>query len=365
MTPLEIYHSDIAQGQVKFDPAQLDVINKLQQLYLQFATHHQPRTSYFAILKSKAKRYKLPQLKGLYVWGGVGIGKTYLMDIFFQALSFKQKRRVHFHQFMLEVHQQLRECQGRAGPLQLVTHNLAKQFRVLCLDEFIVEDIADAMLLTGLLQGLFAQNVCLVITSNTQPTELYRHGLQRSRFLPAIALLQHHLDVIHLASVVDYRLQTFEQRGVYFTPLNETARQALEMYFQQFSRHENCHTEPITIAGRTIPIVKRSHNILWLSFDVICNPPRSQVDYLEIAENYSLVILSDVPQLNDDRLSQVSYFIKLIDVFYDQQIKLIVSAEVAVTELYLQGKFHKEFQRTQSRLSEMQTQRYWLVESDR
>lgn len=359
MTPQQLYETDLTQGRIIFDAGQASIVQKLDHLCNLLTKRDEKYQTHFSMLKRKIKGSHLPKTTGLYLWGEVGSGKTYLMDLFFQALPFTQKRRLHFHEFMLEIHQQLKLFQGKSDPLHLIAKELSKQVHVLCLDEFMVNDIGDAMILSALFQGLFMQGICLIATSNTKPDDLYRNGLQRTLFLPAISHIKNHMEIVNLNSRVDYRLQTIEKRGVYFSPLNEISQNALEDYFHQFSLHENFHIEPIKIAHRFIPVIMVSHNIVWFDFDVICNSPRSQADYIEIANCFEIVIISHVHALSDEHFSQVSYFIKLIDVFYDQKVKLIMSAEVSIEELYSGVRFQQEFQRTKSRLIEMQTRQYW------
>jgi len=354
MTPSEQYQQEIKQGKICADPNQATAMAYLDDLYQQLLK----KQSQYSRLWAAVKRYLIPKtIKGIYLWGGVGIGKTHLMNLFFTALPFERKRRLHYHQFMEQVHADLQRLQGEVDPLKIVARHFSLHADVLCLDEFMVSDITDAMILSGLLQALFERGVVLVTTSNTEPADLYKNGLQRQRFLPAIDLLQAHMQVLLLPMREDYRLRALEKAGVYFTPLEAKAEQALADYFEMYAHHEQLQ-EPLIIAGRPIPTRRLATHIVWFDFDTICHPPRSQKDYLAIAEQFKTVIISNVPQIKSDADNQITYFIKLVDVFYDANIELILSAATPPQDIYPQGRKIQEFQRTQSRLQEMQTHTY-------
>lgn len=344
------YQSEVATGEITADPLQLEALAELQ-----------------IILDALGKARLLPRIfhrsapkpvKGLYLYGGVGIGKTYLMDLFFDALPLKNKLRLHSHQFMQTVHHLLREHQGKVDPLKSIAQHFSKKTRVLCLDEFIVSEIADAMILAGLLDALFQQGVCLITTSNTAPDELYKNGLQRARFLPAIDLIKKHTHAFHLTSLADYRLKALEKTGVYFSPLSSDSEQALQTCFQQVTHGQHISQDPLFITNRGIAVKQRSHEVLWFEFEVICNVPRSKNDYIEIAKSYNTVFVSNIPKLSKEQSAQATYLIHLVDVFYDCKVKLLVSAATSIDGIYTEGNLLPSFERTKSRLIEMQSRSY-------
>jgi cell division protein ZapE len=302
-------------------------------------------------------------VRGIYLWGGVGRGKTMLMDIFYESLPGSNKQRLHFHHFMQTVHAALKKLGGIENPLNRVAQDIARN-RVLCLDEFIVTDITDAMLLSGLLQALFARGVCLVTTSNTSPDNLYRDGLQRARFLPAIELLKQHTQVLHLDNQQDYRLQTFRRDGTYHYPLDNKAAQHMQNIFQNLASGGRRQTGSIEINGRRIPVTGIADSAVWFEFAALCDAPRSQNDYLEIARLHHTVLLSGVPQMDDMANDAARRFLNLLDVFYDHRVNLIVSAAVDIPNLYKGRRLAFEFERAQSRLLEMQSEQY-LAQSHR
>jgi cell division protein ZapE len=311
-----------------------------------------------------------PLQKGLYLWGRVGRGKTWLMDLFYQSLPFPERRRRHFHRFMYEVHAELRTLQNQEAPLEILAQRIAEDCRVLCFDEFFVSDIADAMILAGLLQGLFSQGVTLVATSNTRPKDLYKEGLQRERFLPAIALIEKHTDVLAMRGRVDYRLRRLTQAGTYVKSGAADSRQRLERLFAELAdvdavdgaAHASASGGTIEIEGRSIPVIRQDQSIVWFSFTALCAGPRSQNDYIEIARNYQSVIVSDVPVLDSDHENEARRFIALVDELYDHHVNLIISAEAAPNELYRGERLTQQFERTVSRLTEMQSDEYLASE---
>jgi len=298
------------------------------------------------------------EVTGLYIWGGVGRGKTFLMDLFFETLAIENKRRVHFHRMMYEVHQRLKELGDVEDPLDKVAETFADTARVLCFDEFFVSDIADAMILDRLLDGLFRRGVILVTTSNSEPDELYKDGLQRQRFLPAIEMLKANTQVVHMDGGVDYRLRLLQQAGTFLSPDDESARTTLQRFFDESASSEIATNSLLDINGREIRSVQRAKGIAWFDFTDICDGPRSQNDYIEIARWYPTIIVSGVPQLGSDSEDQVRRFIALVDEFYDRRVKLIVSAAVAIDSLYGGSRLSFEFDRTISRLIEMQSTDY-------
>lgn len=297
-------------------------------------------------------------IRGLYIWGGVGRGKTFLMDLFHDTLGIDRKLRMHFHRAMHEIHARLAALGDVADPLDVVAADFARRGRVLCFDEFFVSDIADAMILARLLRGLFERGVTLVATSNVPPAELYRDGLQRSRFLPAIELLETRTEVVRLEGDTDYRLRLLEKAGTYLTPDDGEARRRLDRLFEEsaFTRIENGRL--LLVNGRRIESRRCSKGIAWFEFDAVCDGPRSQADYIELARWYPTVIVSGVPQFDSSRENQARRFIALVDEFYDRRVKLILSAATEPDALYAGDRLGFEFDRTRSRLAEMQTSEY-------
>jgi cell division protein ZapE len=351
-SPLKIHQHAIQSGIWISDPAQAAAMEHLQRIYDEIL---QDKPS----LLQKIFRSSHPSLiQGLYLWGGVGVGKTGLMDMFFQSVPIKKKVRLHFHRFMRQVHQELTDLQGQVNPLKIVARRIAQEARVLCFDEFIVSDITDAMLLAQLLDALFEQGVILIATSNVPPDELYRNGLQRQRFLPAIDLLKQYTCVVNIQTATDYRLRALEAAGVYFYPLDLHAEQAMKAQFERLAQGEVDEATALVIEGRPIVTVRYTEDIAWFEFDQLCQVPRSQVDYLEIARSFSTVFLSHVPQIPPEADHLITYLINLVDIFYDARVKLIISAAVPVEEIYTGGRLEFEFRRTRSRLLEMQSHHY-------
>jgi len=299
-----------------------------------------------------------PPVTGAYLWGGVGRGKTFVMDLFFQSLPLQAKRRYHFHRLMYQVHQQLKALDGAQDPLAHVADDLAGQARVICFDEFFVSDIADAMLLGGLLEALFARGVCLVATSNLPPEELYRDGLQRQRFLPAIDLLRQHTHVFAMNAGTDYRLRLLEHAETWHAPLDREAEHNLSRYFGSVAGNRPVSDQSLEVLDRSIPTRRCADGIVWFDFDAICGGPRSQNDYIEIARLHHTVIVAGIPILDRHAEDAARRFIALVDEFYDRRVKLIASAEAAPGSVYTGRRLRHEFTRTLSRLTEMQSQEY-------
>jgi len=354
MTPLERYQQAIETGQFQADPHQYQIMQQLQTIYQQW---HQ-RQGANKTLFGRFRKAPATPVKGMYLWGGVGAGKTWLMDLFYECLPPERRLRLHFHRFMQRIHHELKQHQGQANPLKLIAKQFAKATRLIFLDEFVVNDITDAMLLANLLAALFAEGVTLMATSNVPPEGLYRNGLQRGRFLPAIALLNQHLEVVQAQVATDYRLRTLAQAGVYFYPLTANAEEQLLLHYQHLAHIGQLNHEVLQIEGRAIPTISCSNEVVWFDFNTLCNVPRSQLDFVEIAQLYSTVILSNVPVITAEQDNRIIYLIHLIDVFYDARVKLIMSAAAPVDSLYPQGRYTFEFQRTQSRLLEMQSEEY-------
>jgi len=336
------------------DPAQEAIVARLDELQQQLIAARSPSRGLQRLFNSNDTQ----TIQGIYLWGGVGRGKTFLMDMFFETLDIEAKRRIHFHRMMHEVHARLRTLGTIENPLEEVAANIAEETRVLCFDEFFVSDIGDAMILGTLLDGLFRHGVTLVATSNSQPDQLYKDGLQRQRFLPAIDLLNKNTDVVRMNGSTDYRLRLLQQAGTYLTPDNAAARQKLQHYFDLSASSQIEKDETLEINGREINVHLTAKGIAWFSFAELCDGPRSQNDYIEIARWYPTVILSGVPQLDETLEDQARRFVALVDEFYDRRVKLIVSAAESIDSLYRGTRLDFEFDRTISRLIEMQSTDY-------
>jgi cell division protein ZapE len=297
-------------------------------------------------------------VRGLYLWGGVGRGKSFLMDAFFDYVPVERKSRMHFHRFMQDIHHRLRNLQGVENPLQHVARDIARQVRLLCLDEFHVTDIGDAMLMRNLLQGLLEHGLVLVTTSNQQPDDLYRDGLQRAQFLPAIGLIKEHLEVVELDGGTDYRLLVLEKGGVYHFPADAKAEAALAQTFEAIAGGQGEHAPVLEIEGRAVRALRTGPGVAWFAFEELCGGPRGQADYIELARRFHTVLISGVRRLAAREPDRRRRFTWLIDEFYDRRVKLAVSAEVHPTELLEATAGDPEAERAASRLVEMQTRRY-------
>ena len=361
LSPLQRYQNDLAREGFVEDASQRHAVELLDNLHGRLIMRHQRMQK--GGLRKRLKKLLGSEVEpeiGLYFWGGVGRGKTWLMDNFFESLPFEQKMRSHFHRFMRSVHLQLRELKDRSNPLDIVADDIAAKTIVICFDEFFVSDIADAMILGKLFENLFQRGVALVATSNIVPDNLYINGLQRERFLPAIAMLKKYTQVVNVDGGVDYRLRTLEKEPLYHSPLGEQSAAALEDIFASLVpvRDEIRRDIRIKVEGRKIDVKALGEDVVWFDFKAICDGPRSQNDYIEIAREFHEVIVSDVPQLGLEKDDQARRFINLVDEFYDRAVKLVISAEVALDELYTSGRLSFEFERTKSRLLEMQSREY-------
>lgn len=359
MTPLERYQADLKRPDFFHDPAQENAVRHLQRLYddLVAAEHQIKLAGLFGRLLGKKRQ---GPIKGLYFWGGVGRGKTYLVDTFYDALPFKEKMRTHFHRFMKRVHEELQTLEGEKNPLTIIAKRFAKEARVICFDEFFVSDITDAMILATLLEELFKNGVTLVATSNIVPDGLYKDGLQRARFLPAIKLLKENTEIVNVDSGIDYRLRALEQAELYHCPLSAEAERSMEESFRSLLT-ENCvvkENEVLMIENREIRARKVANDVAWFKFRELCDGPRSQNDYIDLAKIFDAVLISGVEQMNVSTDDIARRFINLVDEFYDRNVKLILSAEVELKDLYAGGRLEFEFQRTLSRLLEMQSHEY-------
>lgn len=354
-TPLSYYEDYCQQGLITPDPEQRIVLNHLHSVFIHLVKEQRKRDGV-------SRLFRKPKLvHGLYIWGGVGIGKTFLMDCFYHSLPFKNKLRMHFHQFMRMIHEQLKQHQGEKNPLDVIATEIAKQTTVLCFDEFFVNDIADAMILARLLKALFIRGVCLIATSNTMPDNLYYRGLQRPLFLPAIALLKQHTTVLHVPTQIDYRLRHLKLAGAFYTPNDEIAAENMAKSFAIFAEAKPVTSDPIHLNGRNIQVIKRSDDIIWFDFADLCHIPRSQHDYLAIAERYHTVLLGNIPAIPPNAKDKIALFIRLIDVLYDARVRLIFSAAVDIDGIYTSGTMAQDFVRTKSRLLEMQSEDYFTA----
>ncbi len=342
----EAYEAALKAHTLQANTEQQKLVTALQRIYDQLTAKSPRKTLLKWPRKSK-------QTQGLYVWGGPGIGKTFLMNCFFDCLPGKRKLRLHFYEFMQTVHAHLQRLQGHADPLKIIAREFSMHSDIIYFDEFFVNDIADAMLLAGLLNALFERGIYLIATSNVAPAQLYKNGLQRRRFLPTIALLESQLQIMHLAISDDYRQQKLVHECVYLTPLSKSTKAAMQQWFKRLAANETVIHEDIVIDKRTIKTVKRAQSVIWFTFDDLCAIPRSQNDYLEIARLYKTVMLSDLPQIKAEQESKINYFIALIDILYDNRVNLIVSSAVPIEGIYPDGRKQFEFKRTASRLNEM------------
>lgn len=359
--PAARYQQGVADGEFRHDEAQAAAIERLQALYENLQNPGEVKRPGL-IARLMGTKPERRQVKGLYFWGGVGRGKTFLMDLFYESLPFTDKRRLHFHRFMREVHHQLRDLQGESNPLRQVAARFAAQARVICFDEFFVSDITDAMLLAGLLEELFNRGVTLVATSNVVPDRLYEDGLQRRKFLPAIELIKQHTDVHNMDGGVDYRLRALESAEIYHHPLDEAAEAGLEAAFYSISPDEGRADVVLDIEGREIRTRRCGDGVAWFDFESLCDGPRSQNDYIELAHLFQTVLLGKVPVFTTRKEDQARRFISLVDEFYDRNVKLIISAEAGILDLYEGERLKFEFQRTESRLQEMQSNEYLAME---
>ncbi len=361
-SPIARYKCDLERDDFTYDPAQEQAVEHLQGLYERLCQRQQLGQSGGVLSRwfSGLRKGPVEPEMGLYFWGGVGRGKTYLMDNFYDSLPFENKMRTHFHRFMRRVHGELSSLDGEKNPLEIVAERLSKEAAVICFDEFFVSDITDAMILANLLDGLFSRGVSLVATSNIVPDGLYKDGLQRARFLPAIALLNKYTQVVNVDGGVDYRLRALEQAELYHYPLDADADKSLTASFESLlpDKNEIRRDVELNVEGRPIKARFEAEDVVWFDFMELCDGPRSQNDYIELAREYHAVLVSDVPELGGSKDDQARRFLNLVDEFYDRSVKLIISAEVPLQKIYAGGRLSFEYDRTVSRLLEMQSQEY-------
>ena len=356
MTPLAKYQQDLQRADFQYDAAQEHAVIQLQRLYDDFIGQSPVSASWWQRLIGKTPT--LTPLMGLYFWGGVGRGKTYLVDTFYECLPTERKMRVHFHRFMHRVHEELKLLSGKSDPLQIVADKFKRDTDIICFDEFFVSDITDAMILGTLMQAMFARGITLVATSNIEPDGLYRNGLQRARFLPAIALIKRFTTVVNVDSGIDYRLRTLEKAEIFHYPLDAQAEINLQQYFTALSTEPRQADIGILVANRTINARAEADGIVWFSFAELCQSARSQYDYIELSRCYNTVLLSGVKVMGRSNDDVARRFIALVDEFYERHVKLIISAELPLEQLYTEGILSFEFKRCISRLQEMQSTDY-------
>ena len=356
MTPRERYHDELSRGVLLPDPAQAALVEELERVFQSLVAAR--NVGVVARLARRLGVRRPEPVRGLYVWGGVGRGKTHLADLFIGAPRLDSKLRMHFHRFMQLVHGELNSLAEREDPLRIVAGRIAARAQVLCFDEFYVSDITDAMILGRLLAALFERGVTLVATSNIEPSKLYAGGLQRERFLPAIELIGRHTRVVRLDSDADYRLRALERARTWYSPLGPDAERGVAECFRALAPEHEAGGGALAILGRTVPVVRHAGGVAWFEFETLCGGPRSVADYIEIARDFHSVALSGVPVLDDDRRDPLRRFIHLVDELYDRNVNLIVSAAAPPEELYRGRKLVEPFRRTRSRLVEMQSTAY-------
>jgi cell division protein ZapE len=355
----DLYAREIRERGFREDPAQLVALNHLESLRKRLIVRReQDHSLHRRLLRKLGKRYSLSAERGLYLWGGVGRGKTSLMDLFYQSLPFEERRRRHFHRFMHDVHAELKTLSQEEAPLDIVAERMAEKIRVLCFDELFVSDIADAMILANLFAALIQRGVTLVFTSNQPPKELYKNGLQRQRFIPAIELIEQHTEVIGVDGGIDYRLRHLTQAGTYLPSEDPQTLHKLETLYREISDGSDQAGGTIEIEGRDIPVIHVSDTAVWFDFDALCEGPRSQRDYIEIAREYGSVIVSGVPVFDHTREDAARRFLALVDELYDRNVNLILSAATKPQDLYRGDRLVQQFPRAVSRLIEMQTEEY-------
>ena len=365
-----LYQEAISSGEMLADPHQELLVKALVPVYDALTANpveaglgngKKPTVlSRFLSLVGHEEKVEKPELiPGVYIWGGVGRGKTFIVDFFYKHLPIEKKQRTHFHSFMKSVHEQIRSLGNIEDPLKQVAKNIATTTRILCLDEMHVNDITDAMLLGGLFEYLFEDGVTLITTSNCKPSGLYKDGLQRKRFLPAIELLEKHTNVINSDGDMDYRMRTLETANVYQIGKSEAVQKELNQYFiKMVGLDAEIISDPVNINGREIPVKRRCKAVVWFDFDALCVASRSTLDYIELATEFSTILISDVPVMSAMQDDAARRFVNLIDEFYDRGVNVVISAEAPPEELYIGKRLAFEFQRTVSRLMEMRSKEY-------
>jgi cell division protein ZapE len=357
MKPSDLYQQHALLNNFQADPAQQQAVQLFDDLQQALLLEQHRQQDGFQRLKALFTSQPTPPT-GLYIWGGVGRGKTWMMDLFFDALPLQQKIRLHFHHFMRGIHDQLTLLKGQRNPLKLVARQFARRYRLLCLDEFHVADITDAMLLYGLLEALFQEGVCLVATSNQPPGELYKNGLQRDRFLPAIDLLEQHTRVVNIDGGIDHRLRLLEQADTWYDSRQPDTESRLRRRFAELAPSEVCEQVLLHINYRNLQARFCADDLVWFDYSTLCDGPRAAADYIEIARRFHTLFLSAVPVMDESTDDLARRFVNMIDEFYDRNLKLIVSAAADPHHLYEGQQLAFEFERTASRLEEMRSHAY-------
>ncbi|MCU6389186.1 AFG1 family ATPase [Enterobacter quasiroggenkampii] len=368
LSPASRYQLALNEGTHQPDDVQREAVSRLEMIYQELTAKPAEteqngglKAAFGRLLGKKAPQAHAP-VRGLYMWGGVGRGKTWLMDMFYQSLPGERKQRLHFHRFMLRVHEELTALQGKSDPLEIVADRFKAETDVLCFDEFFVSDITDAMLLGGLMKALFARGITLVATSNIPPDELYRNGLQRARFLPAIDAIKQHCDIMNVDAGVDYRLRTLTQAHLWLSPLNAETTREMDTLWLALAGAKREHAPELEINHRPLPTFGVENQTLAVSFTTLCVDARSQHDYIALSRLFHTVMVLDVPVMTRLMESEARRFIALVDEFYERHVKLVVSAEVPLYEVYQGERLKFEFQRCLSRLQEMQSEEYLKLE---
>ncbi|MFA3781049.1 cell division protein ZapE [Yersinia sp. 1652 StPb PI] len=364
-TPTALYQQALDAGDYQPDEVQRRAVARLDRLYQELnqrqsiaPTRASLRGRLNRLIGRAVPRTPIRPAQGLYMWGGVGRGKTWLMDLFFHSLPGERKLRLHFHRFMLRVHQELTELQGHENPLEIIADGFKAQTDVLCFDEFFVSDITDAMLLATLLEALFARGITLVTTSNIPPDNLYHNGLQRARFLPAIELIKQYCDVMNVDAGIDYRLRTLTQANLYLTPLNPQTEQAMDDIFVKLAGKEGDQAPILEVNHRPLPAICSAQGVLAVDFHTLCEEARSQLDYIALSKLYHTVLLHNVHRMETRDENTARRFLALVDEFYERRVKLIIAAEVSMFDIYCGERLKFEYQRCLSRLQEMQSEEY-------
>lgn len=365
LSPTSRYLNALNEGSHQPDDVQKEAVSRLDVIYQALINRSEPAApqsggllAKFGKLLGKRELKEAAPVRGLYMWGGVGRGKTWLMDMFYQSLPGERKQRLHFHRFMLRVHEELTSLQGQSDPLEIVADRFKAETDVLCFDEFFVSDITDAMLLGGLMKALFARGITLVATSNISPDELYRNGLQRARFLPAIEAIKQFCDIMNVDAGVDYRLRTLTQAHLWLTPLDASTAQQMDKLWLALAGAARQNAPELEINHRPLPTLGVENQTLAVSFSTLCVDARSQHDYIALSRLFHTVMLFDVPVMTSLMESEARRFIALVDEFYERHVKLVVSAAAALHDIYQGERLKFEFQRCLSRLQEMQSEEY-------
>jgi len=356
VTPLTCYQEDIKTRHFKVDKAQEYAVGLTQNLYDQFINTPklETKSSFFGFIKKKSNN----PIRGLYCWGGVGRGKSYLIDTFFHCLPFSEKKRIHFNHFMQDIHAKLKLLPKTPDPLIIVAKELAEKYRIICIDEFHVDDITDAMIMAGFLDALYNEGVTLVCTSNIEPKNLYKNGLQRDRFLPAIKLIEENSEIVHLDSGTDYRLALLEKHGTFHIAAEDESYAIMHQHFEELAYTDIEEQQSILINDREIRCIALSDSQIWFNFKELCQTARSSKDYIALAQDYETLLLSDIPQMDDGNNDSAQRFINLIDALYDHRVKFIATASTEPDQLYLGKGLAFAYKRTLSRLFEMRSEEY-------